>query len=41
MFFGSLGEVMARLSSNRLLLPGVSKTTLAQRGRSMAKAEDP
>jgi SAM-dependent methyltransferase len=31
MLFGSLGEVMARLSNHRLLLPGISKTTLAQR----------
>ena len=29
--FGSLGEKLARLSFDRLLLPGVSKTTLARR----------
>lgn len=30
-FFGSLGEKLARVSSDRILLPGVSKTTLARR----------
>jgi 2-polyprenyl-3-methyl-5-hydroxy-6-metoxy-1,4-benzoquinol methylase len=30
-FFGILGEKLARLSGDRLLLPGVSKTTLARR----------
>jgi SAM-dependent methyltransferase len=37
MLFGSLGEVLARWSRHRLLLPGISKTTLAQRpmGHSM------
>ncbi len=30
-FFGSLGEKLARISRNRMLLPGVSKTTLARR----------
>jgi SAM-dependent methyltransferase len=30
-FFGSLGEKLARVSGDRLLLPGVSKTTLARR----------
>ena len=30
-FFGSLGEKLAKISRDRLLLPGVSKTTLARR----------
>lgn len=30
-FFGSLGEKLAKVSADRLLLPGVSKTTLARR----------
>jgi 2-polyprenyl-3-methyl-5-hydroxy-6-metoxy-1,4-benzoquinol methylase len=30
-FFGSLGEKVAKVSADRLLLPGVSKTTLARR----------
>ncbi|MEJ2365184.1 MAG: class I SAM-dependent methyltransferase [Deltaproteobacteria bacterium] len=30
-FFGSLGEKLAKISSDRVLLPGVSKTTLARR----------
>jgi hypothetical protein len=29
---GALGETVARLSRNRLLLPGLSKTTFALRG---------
>jgi 2-polyprenyl-3-methyl-5-hydroxy-6-metoxy-1,4-benzoquinol methylase len=29
--FGSLGEKLAKISSDRVLLPGVSKTTLARR----------
>jgi 2-polyprenyl-3-methyl-5-hydroxy-6-metoxy-1,4-benzoquinol methylase len=30
-FFGSLGEKLAKISADRVLLPGVSKTTLARR----------
>lgn len=30
-FFGSLGEKLAKISGDRVLLPGVSKTTLARR----------
>jgi SAM-dependent methyltransferase len=30
-FFGNLGEQLARVTGDRLLLPGVSKTTLARR----------
>jgi 2-polyprenyl-3-methyl-5-hydroxy-6-metoxy-1,4-benzoquinol methylase len=30
-FFGSLGEKLAKVSADRVLLPGVSKTTLARR----------
>jgi hypothetical protein len=29
--FGSLGEKLAKMSGDRVLLPGVSKTTLARR----------
>jgi hypothetical protein len=30
-FFGVLGEKLAKISGDRVLLPGVSKTTLARR----------